>query len=79
MNRTMLLKWASGIALAILVAAGASWVSWSLAEARGYLDGYGFGVEEAYSIGYDDGKNGVSPDSRWAHGNIGVGVRIWPW
>ena len=79
MNRTVLLKWASSIALAILVAAGASWISCSFGEARGYLDGYRSGVEEAYSIGYEDGKSGVLPDARRAHGNIGVGVHIWPW
>ena len=79
MNRAVLLKWASSIALAILVAAGVSLVSWSCGEARGYTDGYRSGVEQAYSIGYDDGKNGVLPDARRAHGNFVVGVHIWPW
>ena len=79
MNRNVPLKWASGIALAILVVAGASWVAWSFGEAQGFLDGYGYGVEEGYTIGYADGQYGVSPDARRAHGNIGVGVRLWPW
>ena len=35
MNRTVLLKWASSVALAILVAAGASWISYSFGEAGG--------------------------------------------
>ena len=79
MNRNVLLKWASGITLVILVVAGASWVAWSFGEAQGFLDGYGYGVEEGYSIGYSDGKNGVSPDTHRLHGNIGAGVRLWPW
>ena len=79
MNRNGPLKWASGIILVILVVAGASWVAWSFGEAKGFLDGYGSGVEEGYTFGYDDGKTGVSPDARRVLGNVGVGVRLWPW
>lgn len=79
MNRMVLLKWASGITLVIIVAAGVSWAAWSFGEAQGFLDGYRYGVGEGYDFGYNDGKDGVASDVGRHQANIGVGVRLWPW